>query len=412
MAEFRPPNKLTIGSDENPASKWHDWIEQFNLYMDIQTSDYTDKQKVSLLLYSMGAEYMPVYKTFDFTNSTDRDKIDVVIKKFNEYFEPKKLLKKQLTMFQARVQRDNESVTQYITAVKELATHCEFGSLKDRQIALQISNGVRDIKLKEKLWEDDLSLDKLLHKCSVYEQLLDTKKMLGADQKSVHQLSKQSVRHRATPDSRMMQSRGRWPQQSRGRWSQQNRGQYNRGHVQPEMTVEQPSGWTKDRGASQPVRGATTSGRGRGYHHHQQQRSTQQCQQCGSTHGYRQCPAFGKQCFHCGRFNHYGKMCRNRKTVNYMNNDCSNATDDNDSTYDKHESHQNTDDNKCEQLNIFSLEANRNNSKDIWKVSLNIFDNAYDFMIDTLSQCTVISYNVYSCFRNRLDLHDSNVVIK
>ena len=381
--------------------------------MDIQTSDYTDKQKVSLLLYSMGAEYMPVYKTFDFANSSDRDKIDVVKKKFNEYFEPKKLLKKQLTMFQARVQRDNESVTQYITAVKQLATHCEFGSLKDRQIALQISNGVRDIKLKEKLWEDDLSLDKLLHKCSVYEQLLDTKKMLGADQKSVHQLSKQSVRHRATPDSRMMQSRGRWPQQSRGRWSQQNRGQYNRGHVQPEMTVQQPSGWTKDRGASQPVRGATTSGRGRGYHHQQQQqRSTQQCQQCGSTHGYRQCPAFGKQCFHCGRFNHYGKMCRNKKTVNYMNNDCSNATDDNDSTYDKHESHQNTDDNKCEQLNIFSLEANHNNSKDIWKVSLNIFDNAYDFMIDTLSQCTVIPYNVYSCFRDRLDLHDSNVVIK
>ena len=172
MAEFRPPNKLTIGSDENPASKWHDWIEQFNLYMDIQTSDYTDKQKVSLLLYSMGAEYMPVYKTFDFTNSSDRDKIDVVKTKFNEYCEPKKLLKKQLTMFQARVQRDNESVTQYITAVKELATHCEFGSLKDRQIALQISNGVRDTKLKEKLWEDDLSLDKLLHKCSVYEHLL------------------------------------------------------------------------------------------------------------------------------------------------------------------------------------------------------------------------------------------------
>ena len=145
----------------------------------------------------MGAEYMPVYKTFDFVNTTDRDKIDVVKRKFNGYFEPKKLLKKQLTMFQVRVQRDNEFVTQYITAVKELATHCEFGSLKDRQIALQISNGVRDTKLKEKLWEDDLSLDKLSHKCSVYEQLLDTKKMLGADQKSVHQLSKKSVRHRA-----------------------------------------------------------------------------------------------------------------------------------------------------------------------------------------------------------------------
>ena len=98
------------------------------------------------------------------------------------------------------------------------------------------------------------------------------------------------------------------------------------------MTVQQPSGWTEDRGASHPVRRTTTSGRGRGYHHQQQQRSTQQCQQCGSTHGYRQCPASDKQCFHCGRFNHYGEMCINRKTANYMNNHCSNATDDNDNT--------------------------------------------------------------------------------
>ena len=122
---------------------------------------------------------------------------------------------------------------------------------------------MRDNKLKEKMGEDELSLDKLLHKCSVYEQLLDTKKMLEADQKSVHQLSKQSVRHRANPDSRMMHNRRRWPQQSRGRWSQQNRGQYNREHVQPEKTVQQPSEWTKDRGASQPVRGATTFCRSR-----------------------------------------------------------------------------------------------------------------------------------------------------
>ena len=48
---------------------------------------------------------------------------------------------------------------------------------------------------------------------------------------------------------------------------------------------------------------------------------------------------------------------------------------------------------KCEQLNSFSLEANRSNLKDIWKVSLNMFGNAYDFMIDTLSQYSVFPYN-------------------
>ena len=86
MAEFRSPSKLIIGSDANPASKWHDWVEQFNLYIDMQINDYTDKQKVSLLLYSMGAEYMSVYKTFDFVNTTDRDKIDVVIKNIQRVF--------------------------------------------------------------------------------------------------------------------------------------------------------------------------------------------------------------------------------------------------------------------------------------------------------------------------------------
>ena len=49
-----------------------------------------------------------------------------------------------------------------------------------------------------------------------------------------------------------------------------------------------------------------------------------------------------------------------------MDNHYSNATDDNANTYDNHESSQNNDDdNKPEQLIIFSLEANRNNLKDI-----------------------------------------------
>ena len=156
MAEFKPPKHLVIGSDENPANKWRDWIELFDLYMDIQTHFYTEKQKVSLLLYSLGPEYMTVFKNFDFDAPSDVENVNVVKAKFEAYFEPKKLLKKFLTAFQSRVQKDNETITQYITAIRELGRQCEFEGLKDRQIALQISNGVRDIKLKEKLWEDDL----------------------------------------------------------------------------------------------------------------------------------------------------------------------------------------------------------------------------------------------------------------
>ena len=47
-----------------------------------------------------------------------------------------------LTAFQSRIQKDNETITQYITAIKELCRQCEFEGLKDRQIALQMVLGI------------------------------------------------------------------------------------------------------------------------------------------------------------------------------------------------------------------------------------------------------------------------------
>ena len=113
MAEFKPPKHLVIGSDENPTNKWRDWIELFDLYMDIQTHSYTEKPKVFLLLYSLGPEYMTVFKNFDFDVPSDVENVNVVKAKFEAYCEPKKLLKKFLTAFQSRVQKDNNYVDRY-----------------------------------------------------------------------------------------------------------------------------------------------------------------------------------------------------------------------------------------------------------------------------------------------------------
>ena len=93
MAEFKSSKRLVIGSDENPANKWRYWIELFELYMDIQTHTYTEKQKVSILFYSLGPEYMTVFKNFDFDVPTDVENVNVVKVKFKAYFETRKLLK-------------------------------------------------------------------------------------------------------------------------------------------------------------------------------------------------------------------------------------------------------------------------------------------------------------------------------
>ena len=123
--------------------------------------------------------------------------------------------------------------------------------------------------------------------------------------------------------------------------------------------------------------------------------------QCTLSHGYGQCPAFGKICFHCGMPNHFQQCCRYKKNVNYMN---SNLSMDN-NYVDRY-----NDDN--ENLCVFSIAAGSNEMhRDKWKVNLSFFGNDYNFMIDTLAQYTVIPYHIYTHFHNNLHMHTSTITI-
>ena len=62
-----------------------------------------------------------------------------------------------------------------------MAAQCEFGTLEESQVCIQISNGVRDQKLKETLWEDDLTLDQLIKRYNAYEKAQEVKKITGAE---------------------------------------------------------------------------------------------------------------------------------------------------------------------------------------------------------------------------------------
>ena len=38
------------------------------------------------------------------------------------------------------------------------------------------------------------------------------------------------------------------------------------------------------------------------------------CSKCGMKHAKSKCPAFGKECFQCGKKNHFGKFCKSQTT--------------------------------------------------------------------------------------------------
>ena len=48
-------------------------------------------------------------------------------------------------------------------------------------VCIQISNGVKEQKLKERLWEFELTLKEIIRKCNLYDQAQETKKIVSTE---------------------------------------------------------------------------------------------------------------------------------------------------------------------------------------------------------------------------------------
>ena len=68
--------------------------------------------------------------------------------------------------------------------------------------------------------------------------------------------------------------------------------------------------YKKAKHSQTPHRARNQSERSDGESH----KSNIKCSKRGMKHAKRKCPAFGKECFQCGKKNHFGKFCKNQTT--------------------------------------------------------------------------------------------------
>lgn len=244
----------------NLKQNWQKWIDRFKNYLiaaDIKAKP--EATQCAILLHYIGEECFEIYKTFIFDES-EQNKIDILIKKFEDYFNPKRNITFERHLFFMRSQHQDESIDQYVTDLKNIAANCEFGDLRASLIRDRIVCGVTNLSLREKLLEeDDLSLEKTLNICRAME------------------LSKQQAQEISNPstvDSNVDRV-------------------YRRRH-KPNQT-EASSSSTR-----------TTV--------EEYERKT--CRRCGNSHRMYKCPAFRETCRRCKGKGHFEKMCRSRNVDN------------------------------------------------------------------------------------------------
>ena len=89
MERLNPPEHLSLAG--NVAVAWNKWKQRFETYLTASGLVAQAKEvKTSVLLHSIGPEALDVYNAFTYDEGETKTDFDVVLKKFDVYFVPKR----------------------------------------------------------------------------------------------------------------------------------------------------------------------------------------------------------------------------------------------------------------------------------------------------------------------------------
>ena len=106
----------------------------FNLYLIASGIDEkAGKVKLATFLHVAGVEARQIYNTFKILEEEVED-LEVIIKTFQDYVESPMNLTYLRHIFFTRNQDAHETIENYVTDLKNKATQCEFGDLRESLI--------------------------------------------------------------------------------------------------------------------------------------------------------------------------------------------------------------------------------------------------------------------------------------
>uniref|UniRef100_A0A7M5UIV2 CCHC-type domain-containing protein n=1 Tax=Clytia hemisphaerica TaxID=252671 RepID=A0A7M5UIV2_9CNID len=147
-----------MGNQNTVASRWEKWKKSFTFFVAAAAVN-DDNRKRSLLLHLMGTASQEIFETLP----NQGDTFDQAIAALDAHFSVKKSVPYERSVFHNAKQEPQESIEQYITRLRKLTTHCEYGESTDDQIRDQVIASCRSSKHRTKfLQEKNLTLQKVI----------------------------------------------------------------------------------------------------------------------------------------------------------------------------------------------------------------------------------------------------------
>lgn len=164
MQSVTPPAPFMQDPSEPPL-QWKLWIRSFKAYLvAIDGTKFKPERKKGLMYYHLGVEGQNIFDHLpDYEDSDDPniDEFDAAVAQLDKYFAKSKNLVVHRFKFFTRVQKPCETIDTYVTALKVLASTCEFEEFTSQLIRDQLIVRCNSKKIQERLLScKNPSLDK------------------------------------------------------------------------------------------------------------------------------------------------------------------------------------------------------------------------------------------------------------
>ncbi|GBM56925.1 hypothetical protein AVEN_168595-1 [Araneus ventricosus] len=159
-----PPFKLNL----NQVESWKLWKQLFQRYMDATSLiAKPESQKVTILLHVIGEECLEIYNTFGEVSSVS---MNDNLAKFEAHFVPQRNITYEHQRLFLLVQREGQSVDDFITEFRKQLKNCGYGSLNDSILVDHLVRGLSESRLRERLLRvPDLDIKKAVDMCRAAE---------------------------------------------------------------------------------------------------------------------------------------------------------------------------------------------------------------------------------------------------
>lgn len=187
MEHLKQPPEFNFSSDGNMSERWKIWRQTMELYLDVAMSAADEKDKCKTLLYVIGQDGRDIFNTFTIPGD-DKDKINPLLLKFENYCIPRKNVTMERYKFNTRMQDKSESIDQFIIDLRNMSKNCAFGAIEEELIRDRIVCGTNSERVKERLLRDDeLTLAKAITVCRADEESRRNLKAFK-EEESIHAL--------------------------------------------------------------------------------------------------------------------------------------------------------------------------------------------------------------------------------